>query len=158
MTILRDLNEAIGQVTYIPYNMKEIFVSYGMPPVPLTGIDFISAAFVKPRVKSIPSLTGPGVFAKNKNQEGFIEIGILSSSLSSGAIQLLDYTGINFPVIAADGTTRGTSFIAGTKCRLIQTPEWRRDRVVGVTVFTFLTTRLIISHGLRAMEIEFRRA
>jgi hypothetical protein len=100
----------------------------------------------------IMSLTGKGVFCGNLNNSGIIEVGVMADSADAGAIQAFALLGVPMPFFATDIKTAGTSFVAASDCKLIQTPEWRRSLVPGVSIFTFSTPLLIIKHGVRLAE------
>jgi hypothetical protein len=96
-------------------------------------------------------LTGKGIFIPNINSSGIIEIGIMNGSASCAGIELLELTGIPFPLAATDGDTGGTGTILASACRRVGTPEWRREALPSIDIHTFHTPQLIINNGLRLL-------
>lgn len=150
--IIKQINKLIGEVNYAPYNLKDTTVMLGTPQVPMVGLQYCFARFNSPRRRLIQSLNTKGVFVSNLNTAGTMEIGLLSGTVSNGQIQAMQLTGIPFPIVMVDEKSGATSSAIGTACQLIATPEWRRAAFPGVTVYTFETARLIISHGIRLEE------
>lgn len=142
----QELNEFIN---YTPYDFSKVTISVGVPPMPIIGLDYVSARFINPRKKRFQCLTGRGVFASNTNTAGVIEFGILGGSLSQGVVEIIELTGIPYPIIINDSTTGGTSSVVASACQQVSTPEWKRGAVPGLTIYTFETTRMFINHGLR---------
>lgn len=149
VALIKAIEERVGQLHYAPYNIEDILVSIGLPPVPIVGLHYIIARYNRDRSRLRNDLRGGGVFVNNLNSSGVVEIGLLSESASAATIVTYARAGVAFPIASTDTQTLGTSSIAATECKLIRTPEWRRDRTVGVTVFTFETPRLLVNHGLR---------
>ncbi len=138
-----------GKVDYVPYSMDDVVIMYGVPPFKVGGIDYVFAQRTNDEVRMVMGLNGKGVFIENKNKSGIIEFGLQNGSLSGGAIQVANMTGIPFPVAITDKSSKGTSTVLGSACRLIQTPGWRRDLFPGLTIYTLHTPRLLISQGVR---------
>lgn len=135
-----------------PYNIKNNIILYGAPPVPFKGINYLYSRYNNPQTKLVMCLKGTGIFVSNRDQSGIIEVGILDGSVSCAGIQVMESTGIPFPIAVIDTDSGGLSSIAASACRRVGTPEWRRDKVVGIKTFTFETPRLFISDGLRLLE------
>ena len=150
--IVSIVNELVGDVNYIPYNINDTVLTIGLPPVRVKGLEYVFARRLNQKVKLEMSLTGNGKFIENQNRSGIIEFSIMSNTVSAGALQLLELTGLELPIISYDKSCRGTSFIAATRCRLIQTPEWRRARFPNLSIFTFQTPDLTLSNGVRFAE------
>jgi len=142
----KDLLETIA---YAPYKFTDNKVLFGAPPTPLIGLDFITARHLNPQRKRFQCLTGRGVFASNINTAGVIEVGIMTGSLSQGLIEVMQATGIPYPIIIQDISSGGTSSVIATACQLVETPEWKRELMTGVTVYTFESARLFINHGIK---------
>jgi len=139
----------VPEIAYLPHSISDIKIIYGVPPVPIIGLNYIWAKHNVPQVKLFKCLTSSGVFGSNLNTSGIIEIGILDGSLSCGGIQIMGLTGIPFPIIVTDLNSGGTSTVVATACRQAGTPEWRKEAFVGVQIFTFETPRLLISQGIK---------
>lgn len=153
ITLIKAISEYFGgDADYLAYNIQDTKVVVGLPPIPIVGLDYIGARYIAPQVQRFPCLTGGGAFVSAKGRAGVIEIGLLSASASVGAIQLLELTGVAFPIYSTDVASGGTSFIFADACRSVATPEWRRSKTTGVTTYTFSTNRLIISQGMRLTE------
>jgi hypothetical protein len=150
--LIKEINRLVGRVNYAPYNLKDTMVMVGTPQVPMIGLQYCWARYTAPRRRRIQCFTCKGVFVANLNTAGVMEIAILSGTVSNGHIQAAQLTGIPFPIVMVDGKSGGTSSAIGTACQLVATPEWRRAAFPGVTVYTFETTRLVISHGIRLQE------
>ena len=140
------------KVNYKPYDLRDTVIMYGVPPVPIKGLEYVYAQHMQPRTKLVMSLTGDGVFVGNQNQAGIIEIDIMTGSVSCAGIEVMELTGIPFPMAITDKSTAGTSTVLASACRRVGTPEWRREAFPGISVFTFATPRLLISDGLRMLE------
>jgi hypothetical protein len=134
---------------FIPHNIKEVEVFYGLPPVRVEGLQYVSGRHNNPQTRRIPSLTGHGAFVSNLDKSGIIEIGVLDGSSTCASIQVTDALGIPFPIAVTDLNTAGTSTLAGSACRLVGTPEWRRGLFPGSKIYTFEVDALMISDGLR---------
>lgn len=143
-----------NEIVLTPYNFNDTKVLLGVPPVPLIGLDFISAKNTNRKAKRFQCLTGSATFCHNNNLAGVIELGMLSGSLSQGHIQINDFVGIAFPILIQDKSSGGTSTVLGTGCSLIETPEWRRAAAPGLTIWTFEADRLLISHGVHLPEVS----
>lgn len=123
-----------------------------MPPVPFIGLQYVYVQHNSPQTRLFMGLSGHGVFVENKNSSGIIEIGLLSGSVSIAGIQVLELTGIPFPIAITDLDSGGTSTVVASACRRVSTPVWRRQAMPGIEVITLATPQLIISEGLRLME------
>jgi len=143
-----------NEIVLTPYDFNDTTVLLGVPPVPLIGLDYISAKLVNKISMRFQCLTGKAAFCSNVNLAGVIELGMLAGSLSQGHIQINDFVGIPYPILIQDKSSGGTSMIAGTGCKLVETPEWRRDAVPGLTIWTFEADRLFISHGIHLPEVS----
>lgn len=136
----------------MPYSIAKIDIFYGAPPVPVVGLHYIFARHNVPQTRLIMSLNSSGVFAGNNNKSGIIEMGIMNGSLTCAGFQLMDTTGIPFPIIAVDRTSGGSSQVVASACRRVNTPEWRRAALPGIDIYTFETPRLYMFDGLRIVE------
>jgi hypothetical protein len=143
-----------SDIVLTPYDFNDTKVLLGVPPTPLIGLDYISVRHTNRKAKRFQCLTGSATFCSNVCTAGVIELGMLSGSLSQGHIQINDFTGIPFPILILDKSSGGTSTVAGTGCQLIETPEWRRDAVPGLTIWTFEADRLLVSHGIHLPEVS----
>ena len=150
--LLRKINDLVGDVNYIPYNITDTVVLLGTPQVPITGMEYVFARHDAPQTIMVKSLNGKSVFVDNNNKTGTIEFGLLAGTLANGQIEILNLTGIPFPINIVDTKTGGTSRVLGTACKLVATPEWRREALPGINIYTFQCTRLSISHGIRLSE------
>lgn len=137
------------KVDYVPYDIENTKIYYGVPPFKIGGFDYVFARRNNPETGMIMGLTGTGVFVDNINKSGIIEIGLQNGSLSGGAMQIANLTGIPFPITITDTSSKGTSTVLGTACRLTKTPEWRRALFPSLTIYTLETPNLLISQGVR---------
>ena len=135
-------------VDYVPYDLDNVKIMYGLPPFKVGGFDYVFASRLSPDARLVMSLNNTGVFVNNQNKSGIIEIGLLNGCFSSGLIQIANAVGIPFPVVITDTSTLGTSTVLGTACRAVETPEWRRELFPSLTVYTLWTPRLLISQGV----------
>lgn len=154
---ISDLVKGIAGITgdrphYRPYSINRTAIMVGVPPVPIRGLHRITARHNASQNIPFPSLTGGGAIVSNQNTSGIIEIQIMAGTVSCAGIDVLELTGIAYPIVATDKDTGGTSTIAALACRRIGTPEWRRAESPGVSIFTFWTSDLTISEGLRLTE------
>ncbi len=151
ISTINNLNDvAGGRANYIQYDFTNVKVSIGLPPVPLKGLDYVTARLDNPPTSRIMSLTGAGIFVNNQNTSGTIEIACQGSSAASSTIELMNLTGIPYPISLIDtGTTAGMGQVIGTACRRVGTPDWRRSKFPDLDLFTFQCVRLFISNGLR---------
>lgn len=138
-----------GKIDYLPHDIGNVKIMYGLPPVKLGGFDYVMAYRTNREASLVMSLTTSGVFVNNRNKAGIIEFGLLEGSLSGGAVQIANMTGIPFPVAITDTSSMGTSTVLGSACRAIRTPEWRRALFPSLTIYTLHTPRLLISQGVR---------
>jgi len=146
---LLGLFPATGRIDYTPYDFRDVSVLFGAPIVELRGLDYVLARHNAPQTKRFQCLRGGGVFVSNVNSSGIIEIGVMGGSVSQGQIELMQATGIPYPVIIQDKSSGGSSQVIATACQLVQTPEWKRAAVPETVVYTFETTRLFVAHGVR---------
>lgn len=152
ISLVKALKENISGTDYLAYNINDTKVAVGLPPVPMVGIEYVSASMLNNQVTRMSTLNNKGVFVSNGNMAGVVEIGLLSESASVGAIQAYSLVGLPIPIYSTDIKTAGTSFIFADACRVVKTPQWKRAAAPGITIFSFETNRLIISHGLRLSE------
>lgn len=141
-----------GNINYVPYDIRDTHVFYGIPPVPMVGINRVLARYTSPSTRLVNCLTTKGVHATNKNKSGIIELEIMSGSVSGGAIQVIGYMNQPVPLFIEDTKTGGTSTIIAPECRLAETPAWRREATPGVDVWTFTSTTMTIIHGMRLVS------
>lgn len=141
-------------IYYRPYSPKDIVISVGIPPEKLGAWDFIWARYNKPQVKLFKSLGGRGTFAKNTDKSGIIEIGVMQSSIDCGMMDIMELMGIAIPISIVDIGTGGTSGVLATSCRRVETPEWRRDAMPGITLFTYEASFMSISWGVQLPGLE----
>ena len=151
--LIKEISKHFGDFpVYKAHNLREVTFLYGTPPVRIVGLQYVLARHNYQQTIPKQCLTGKGVFLANKNNSGIIELGIMTGSASCAGIQVMDFTEIPFPISVSDGTSGGTSTVVASACRRIGTPEWRREKEPGLTIFTFYATRLLISDGLRLLE------
>lgn len=151
--LIKSINKVVGgNVNYLPYDISQIVITYGVPPIPIRGLEYVWAKHNNPQKKLVMSLNGKGVFVSNNNTSGIIEIALLGESVSCAGIQAMGLTGIPFPIAISDMTTGATSSVLASACQLVETPEWRREKMPSLNIFTFATPKLIISNGLRLPE------
>ncbi len=141
-----------GDINYEPYDMRKVRVFYGLPPIPINGLAYITAQFKAPRTRDVDCLSGDGVIVDNSNKSGTIELGLMSGSVSAGAIQVTGYMQQPFPLIIEDESSGGTSTVVAPACRLADTPVWRREARPGIDVYTFTAPRMAIVHGMRLIS------
>jgi hypothetical protein len=146
--LIKSIAGKVGQIHYVDHNFGNIKVFWGIPPVQLTGLSYVLAYHTAPKNKLIKSLNSSGVFVSNQNTSGIVELGILSTSVSCAAIQIIDLTGLAAPFALTDSDAI-LSTAAGAAAKLTVTPEWRRSKNPNVTVYTFEVDKLIISHGMK---------
>lgn len=137
------------EIDYQHYCLNDTHVKLGIPPIDARGVDFVAARYLAAQNTLFQCLTGKGVFASNENTSGVIELGVLNGSVTQGHIDIMQLTGIPFPINLADTSSGGTSVVTATGCRMLEIPEWRRDAFPGVVVYTFTSSRMYINHGLR---------
>lgn len=140
-----------AEVNFTPYNIKNVHIFYGLPPVPIVGLDYVEARNERPKTTLVKCLTGNAVHVDNVNQTGTIQLGLMSGSPSGGAIQLLDYTGVPFPIFIQDGNSLA-SVVIGIDCRLAETPAWRKAASPGLDIYTFSCKSVTMIHGMRVVE------
>ena len=150
--LLKNINELVGKVHYLPYSIGDTVVLLGTPQVPIEGLQYVWASFDAPQRVMVKSLNAKCIWVPNNNKTGTIEFALLPGTVSNGVVELLTLTGIPFPINILDNSTLGTSRVLGASCQLTTTPEWRREALPGLNVYTFSTNRLDIAHGVRAKE------
>ncbi|MCP4537160.1 MAG: hypothetical protein GY832_08425 [Chloroflexi bacterium] len=151
--LINKINNLVGgDVHYLPYNIKNTKVTYGVPPVPIRGIQSLFARHSSRQVRRVGSLTSKSVFVSNKNQAGVIGFVLMAGTVSCAAIEVMALSGIPFPITGTDVSTGGSGLFLGTACRPIGTPEFRREAMPGFTVYTFEVDRLIINQGVRLSQ------
>lgn len=135
-----------------PYDPRNVLINAGAPPVKLDGWNYVFAQHNKAQRKRFSSLGGGGCWARNSNTSGTVEIGFLQGHVSIGALEVLDTMDISIPFVVVDTGTGGTSGFVASNCRRVETPQWRREKLAGITIFTFETKTLDISWGLQLPE------
>jgi len=154
MANLADLltGDIFDRVGYKPHNMADVRLFYGVPSVPISGLDYIFAMHDNPQTVMKMSLTGQGRYINNNNQSGTIEFGLISGSVSNGLMQLAIATGIPLPIVCYDTNSAGTSWAVAGAATRVGTPEWRKERALGIEVYTFKTANLLMSAGIKQPE------
>ena len=132
-----------------PYSFGDVQVFIGAPLTPLFGLDYVAARHVNPQAKRFQCLTGRGVYAHNVNSAGIVEIGMLRGSPAQAIIDLMQASGVPYPLTVQDVRSGGTSQVMATGCQLTETPEWKREALPGVNIYRFETTRLFVMHGMQ---------
>jgi len=151
--LIEKVNIAMGEhVNYRAYNLRDTKILFGVPPVPIKGIDYIMAQHLESQNNLVMGLTGKGVFVSNNNKSGIIEIGLMAGSVSCAVMEVATLAGIPFPIFVNDNKSYGTSNVVATECKRIGTPQWRRSAVPGLEIFTFHTPLLVMSGGIRETE------
>lgn len=138
-----------NKVNYVPHNFQTTQVLYGLPPLPVHGLQYVFAQHNFPQAKLHMSLNTKGVFVNNLNQSGIFEFAILASSLSSSGIAAMQLAPIAWPLSMIDTATNGLSTWIATAVRQVGTPQDRKGAFPGLEIYTFATPRLIISRGTR---------
>lgn len=144
--------DILDRVAYAPHNIAAVQLFYGVPPVSLSGLDYVFAMFDNPQNVLKMGLGSSGRFVPNRNQSGTIEFALIDGSISNGIVQLGSETKIPFPIVVQDTRSAGTSYISAESCMLVSTPEWRKELTVGMKVYTFKTKKLTISTGIKKPE------
>ncbi len=139
-------------INYEPYDLRQIDVFYGLPPIPIKGISYINAQYTAPRTKLVSSLNGGGVHVDNSNIGGVVELGVMAGSVSGGAIQVMGLLAQPFPIIIEERTSGGSATVVATECRLADTPVWRREARPGIDVYTFTAPLIAIVNGMRLVS------
>ncbi|MCP4709222.1 MAG: hypothetical protein GY869_11405, partial [Planctomycetes bacterium] len=96
--LIKSIVGADGEVNYEPWSMDDVKIFYGIPPIRVRGFEYVIARHNFPQWKLVMSLTGSGVFVPNNNKSGTIEIGILNGSASVAGVDIIQLTGIPFPL------------------------------------------------------------
>lgn len=144
--------DILDRVVYTPHNMSNVRLFYGVPPVPISGLDYVFATYDNPQTYLKMGLDGKGRYIANRNRSGSIEFAIIDGSLSNGIMQLALLTGIPFPIVVTDARSGGTSFVAAGAATRVDTPQWRKELTVGMQVYTFKTAQLFMSAGVKLPE------
>lgn len=144
--------DIFDRLAYAPHNMADVRLFYGVPPVPMSGLDYVFATFDNPQTQLKMGLTGKGRYIHNKNQSGTIEFALIDGSVSNGIMQLSLLTGIPYPIVVYDTNSAGTSWIAAGSATRVGTPSWRKDLAVGMQIYTFKTAQLFMSTGIKKPE------
>lgn len=142
------------RIYYRPYSPRDIVISVGIPPEKLDAWDFVWARYNKPQVKRFGNLGGRGVFVPNIDKSGILEIGVMQSSVDCGVMDIMELMGIAIPITVVDVGTAGTSGVIATSCRRVETPEWRRDAMLGIVLFTYEASFMSISWGIQLPGAE----
>jgi hypothetical protein len=137
---------------YRAYSPTDIVISAGIPPILISGWDYVFARYNKPQIKRFPNLGGRGRFVNNIDKSGIIEIGILQGAIAGGILDILSSIGIAIPILLIDIGSGGTSGVLSTSCCRTETPEWRREAIPGIIPFTFEATFMTISSGIQLPE------
>lgn len=151
-SLIEAVNKLVGDVNYLPYSMADTFMTVGAPPVTVKGLQYVFANRMNRSVGMRMSLNAKGIYLDNQNKSGIVEFAVLSNTVTTGAMELMNLTGIAGPIFITDKSTKGTSTVLGTKAKLIQTPEWRRSKFPNLQIFTYHVASLNISHGVRFAE------
>lgn len=137
------------------YSFTDSKVLLGVPPAPLIGLDYVSVRYAAPQTKRFQCLSGQAIFASNVNRSGVVEVGMMAGSLTQGYIDVQELLGIPYPIIIEDNKSGGTSQVIANQCRLVETPEWKRQAVPGLTIYTFETAEIAVAHGIRLPFVLF---
>jgi hypothetical protein len=140
----------LGKLAYAPHSMAKVQLYYGAPPSLLSGIEYVFASFDNAQTVLKMGLDGGGRYIPNRNQSGTIEFAIIDGTLSNGIVQLALETGIPYPIYVIDTQSEGTSFLHAETCTRVSTPEWRKERAIGMQLYTFQTKKLIMSAGVKS--------
>ncbi|GEM_PF-5687349 len=140
------------KTSYVPWNMEDIEIFYGVPPLKIQGVEAVRAYHSNPQMRLVMSLTGKGVFVRNQNTSGIIEIDLLNGSASCAGIEALELTGIPFPMSVIDKATNGLGSATGTACHVVGTPMWNRHKFPGLFTYTFAMPRLIWLNGMKNLQ------
>ena len=143
---------ADGDVHYVPYDIRDTNIFYGIPPIPIRGLNRVSVDYIAPRAAHFSCLTGKGCHAGNKNTAGIIELELMAGSVSGGATQVLSFLEQPMPFFIEDGQSGGTSLIIAPECRLLQTSPWKREATPGTDTYVFSSVRMSIIHGMRLVN------
>jgi len=152
LELIKSLAGINGKVNYVPWNIEDVEIFYGVPPILIQGVDAVRAYRSNPAQRFVPSLTGRGVFVQNQNWSGIIEVDLLNASASCAAIEALELIGIPFPLAVVDKTTNGLGSAIGTSCRVVGTPHWHRAKMPGLYTYTFAATNLVILNGMKNIQ------
>jgi hypothetical protein len=144
--------DVFDRLAYAPHNMSKVRLFYGVPPVPISGLYYVWAKHDNPQTVLKMGLDSKGRFIPNKNQSGTIEFALIDGSVSNGIFQLAILTGIPFPIVSYDTQSAGTSFVAAGAAKRVATPEWRKEKAIGMQIYTFKTQVLITSTGIKKPE------
>lgn len=152
-SLISTIADLVGdQPDYVAHNIKNTSIFYGVPPVQIKSWQYFSAKYNHRQNGRIMCLSGKGVFLPNRNMSGIIEIGILSATAECASIELLDLSGVAYPLYATDTKAIG-SFALGTGCKKISVPEWKRSLLPDLAIYRFEVDRLWISTGVRMSDL-----
>lgn len=140
----------VENINFVPHDIRNTKVFYGLPPVPFVGVEFVEAKHDAPRTRMVKCLTGGGVHVDNKNSAGEISIGLMEGTVTGGAVEVMNFTGIPFPIFIQD-LGSAASVVIALDCRLVETPPWKRAATPGIDVYTFSTKSMFMLHGIRLL-------
>ena len=143
-----------GDVNQLPYCFTDTKVLFGVPPVPLSGLDSVRCRFAAPRAKRFSSLGGGACFLSNRNTGGEIHLIFGQGAFSIAQVELQNASGIPIPIVISDISSGGTATILGTACRLIDVGEFVREQETPLIEFKLEADRMVLFHGLRLPFIE----
>ncbi len=153
LDLIKQVNALLGdEIAYIPYDLRDTLILYGLPPVPVKGLEYVWADYSQPQTGLIMSLNGNGAYVPNNNKSGIIEFATMTGTVTGGGVQILDMLPIPVPIVITDTASGGTSTVVSLSSKLVKTPEYRRAAVPGVDIFTFVCKDLYISTGVRLAE------
>lgn len=147
--LIQTINSVRGTDNYEPYSMDDVEILIGAPPGAYPGVHSIRATRNQPKAKLFKCFTQNGAFVSNRDISGVIQIVVAPESPLHSALQVLDLSGIGFPIYATDTGTAGSSFIASTSSRVINTPIWTKSRSVQLVTYTIECKRLAVNGGIR---------
>lgn len=151
LELIKKVVGAVDRVDYVSYNFKDVLFLYGAPPINVSGLHYVFARHNFPQRKMIMDLRAKGFAASNRNKSGIIEFGILEGSISTAAIEVIQLTGIPAPINVIDRSSNGLSTVTCKSAVQVGTPEWRREKLPGISVYTFETAELYIARGPREL-------
>jgi hypothetical protein len=141
-------------INQLPYYFPDTKVMFGVPPVPLSGLDSVRVRFITPRAKRFPSLGGGACFLSNRNTSGEISLRFGQGAFSVAQIELFNAAGIPVPMVITDISSGGTASVIGTGCRLVDVGEFVREKEAPLVEFKLEADRMTMYHGLRLPFIE----
>lgn len=147
--LVKSLTDVNGRQFYEPYSMADVSFRVGVPPLSYPGVHRIRAYRSQAKAKGFNCLTGSIAYVSNRNINGFVELTLADGSPMHAYMQLMDTSGVSFPLHCGDSGTGGSSFIASSSCRVVYTPEWAKAARSDFVVYTLQCKRLVISGGVR---------